>query len=264
MGTLLHAGRARRGECCTDQGVQVGGFGETRSEMGPGTLQHLKHEVGLEVGTQVGHLVAQPVQRAQHPPHHLCACGADDPKLKKSPMPADTVHCGRSDCHGLAAMTGQLVSRRPLDARLPHEALVRPHLVPHREHALQSPGGLHLGEGLSATVSTRECPAELRRLGGRTGCGQMGSTGFGGEASEGALGGVEQQPGGRQGVLRALERPQQPRHRLDLGRRRICDYGGHWLPYLVPQREHIPACTHASVFGTHTPAVLLHRCGHCL
>ena len=40
----------------------------------PGSLQHLEHDVSLEVGTEVGHLIAQAVAMPQLQPHALHTC----------------------------------------------------------------------------------------------------------------------------------------------------------------------------------------------
>ena len=40
----------------------------------PGSLQHLEHDVSLEVCTKVGHLVAQAVAMPQLQPHALHTC----------------------------------------------------------------------------------------------------------------------------------------------------------------------------------------------
>ena len=40
----------------------------------PGSLQHLKHDVGLQVCAEVGHLIAQAVAVAQLQPHTLHTC----------------------------------------------------------------------------------------------------------------------------------------------------------------------------------------------
>ena len=40
----------------------------------PGSLQHLKHDVSLEVGAEVSHLIAQAVAMPQLQPHALHTC----------------------------------------------------------------------------------------------------------------------------------------------------------------------------------------------
>lgn len=58
----------------TDEGVKVGGGGDASGELSPGALEDLEHEVGLQVGAQVRHLIAQPLQVLQHPIHCIRAC----------------------------------------------------------------------------------------------------------------------------------------------------------------------------------------------
>ena len=62
-------------ELRTDEGVQVGRCGDLSSKLRPGALKHLKHEVRLQVGAQVRHLVAQALQVLQHSQHSASACG---------------------------------------------------------------------------------------------------------------------------------------------------------------------------------------------
>ncbi len=47
----------------------------------PGSLQHLEHDVSLEVSAEVGHLIAQAVAMPQLQPHALHTCHVMPPIL---------------------------------------------------------------------------------------------------------------------------------------------------------------------------------------